>query len=124
MSAFLIYSQALRSSMKSLYPNTKNNDLSTILAAHWRSASPEEKQPYLTKEMEDRERYHTEMSRWKAEHASSSDTDYSQDSIFLEVDPQQDQSRGWDNFWDYLDQSVLMDSSFSSSQSHFSSSAF
>eukprot|EP01035_Chromulina_nebulosa_P022209 gene22209-28758_t len=55
MSAFLSYSQVMRPTIRAQQPNLKNSDISSVLASQWRTASNEEKQPHIEKELKDRE---------------------------------------------------------------------
>ena len=71
MSAFLLYSQALRPQVKLDYPNVTNNELSVILARQWRQSSMETKEPYLKRELEARRQYHLDVARWKASKCST-----------------------------------------------------
>ena len=52
MNAFLLYSQQYRKAFKVLYPGRDNREISTILAKHWRSMKPEQKEPYKEKARE------------------------------------------------------------------------
>lgn len=67
MSSFLSYSQLMRSEIRLQYPNLKNTDVSSVLAQKWHEASDEAKRPHIERELKDREKYHKDMARWKAE---------------------------------------------------------
>lgn len=65
MSAFLSYSNSKRSSVKSEHKNTKNAEISKILAQMWKKADPVEKQVYIDEEFRLRQQYKNAMSEWK-----------------------------------------------------------
>ena len=67
MSSFLSFSQLMRSEIRLQYPNLKNTDVSSVLAQKWHEASDEAKRPHIERELKDREKYHKDMARWKAE---------------------------------------------------------
>ena len=67
MSSFLSFSQLMRSEIRQQYPNLKNTDVSSVLAQKWHEASDEAKRPHIERELKDREKYHKDMARWKAE---------------------------------------------------------
>ena len=64
MSAFLLYSQAMRAQVRADHPNTKNTDISKLLAERWRQASEEEKRPFIELEKEQRTQYKEAMAAW------------------------------------------------------------
>lgn len=64
--AFLYYSQVMRPRMKMAHPELKNTEISKRLGESWRTAAPEEREPYEEKERVDRARYKTEMEEWNA----------------------------------------------------------
>ena len=64
MSAFLLYSQAMRAQARADHPNTKNTDISKLLAERWRQASEEEKRPFIELEKEQRTQYKEAMAAW------------------------------------------------------------
>ena len=57
MSAFLMYAQNKRRQLQSENPDIPNADISRLLGEHWRSASPEEKAPFLQREEIERKHY-------------------------------------------------------------------
>ena len=67
MSAFLSYSKLMRPTIRVLYPDLKNTDISGVLAQHWKSASEEDKKPHVDREIMEREKYHEDMAKWKKE---------------------------------------------------------
>ena len=67
MSSFLSFSQLMRPEIRAQYPNLKNTDVSSVLAQKWHEATDEAKRPHIERELKDREKYHEEMARWKAE---------------------------------------------------------
>ena len=46
MNAFLLFSKQYRKNFKEMYPGRDNREISTILAKHWRTMRPEQKEPY------------------------------------------------------------------------------
>jgi len=56
MSAFLKFSQKRRKDVKAENPNMANTDISRLLGAMWRNATPEEKEPYVSIVSEHRNR--------------------------------------------------------------------
>jgi high mobility group protein B2 len=63
-SAFLFYSQVMRSRIKSENPDMKNTDISKQLGEAWSKATESQKAPFVEKEREDRARYKREMEEW------------------------------------------------------------
>lgn len=70
MSAFLSFSQMMRPTIRTQQPHLKNTEISSVLAERWKNASEEEKRPHLEKEIQEREKYHNEMLRWKEEESA------------------------------------------------------
>lgn len=68
MSAFLIFSQSKRREIKEEFPNITNMEVSKKLGELWRNASQEERAPHVAKEKVEREKYRTNMDKWKGEH--------------------------------------------------------
>lgn len=67
MSAFLLYSQKMRSHFKAQHPEMTNNDVSRLLGEKWRSMSEEEQTPYREWELKSRAKYKIEMEAWREE---------------------------------------------------------
>lgn len=65
MSAFLFFSQTQRQSIKAARPGIKNTEVSKILGEMWRALTPEEKEPHVTKEKEERAKYMVKMKAWR-----------------------------------------------------------
>ena len=64
MSAFLLYSQVMRAQVRSENPDTRNTEISKLLADRWKAASFQEKQPYIELEKEKRMQYKEAMAEW------------------------------------------------------------
>lgn len=58
MSAFLRFSKSCRKQVRAENPHVDNTDISRLLGHMWRSASKEEKEPYVTQEFRERESKH------------------------------------------------------------------
>ena len=56
MNAFLWFSKQYRGEFKTQYPGRDNREISTILAKHWRSMIPEQKEPFKERAREDMRR--------------------------------------------------------------------
>ena len=56
MNAFLWFSKQYRGEFKTQYPGRDNREISTILAKHWRSMTPEQKEPFKERAREDMRR--------------------------------------------------------------------
>ncbi len=67
MSAFLMYAQNKRRQLQVENPDIPNSDISRLLGEHWRSASPDEKAPFLEREEIERSAYKAKMERWKCD---------------------------------------------------------
>jgi HMG (high mobility group) box len=65
MSAFLFFSQGRRQAIKDHYPDIMNTEVSRILGEQWRSATDEEKAPFVQKEREEREGYKVAIAAWR-----------------------------------------------------------
>ena len=65
MSAFLLYSQLLRTTVRAEHPDLKNTDISRLLGERWKSASEEERRPFLEKEKQAREQYSKDIAEWR-----------------------------------------------------------
>ena len=63
----------MRPTIRAMYPNLKNTDISGVLAQHWKTASEESKRPHLDRELQEREKYHEDMAKWKEEVLNTSD---------------------------------------------------
>ena len=72
-SAFLLFSQDKRSSLKVKHPEMKNTDISRILGIAWRDASEEERLPFILREEKEREDYKYKMDLWKKSQAEKAD---------------------------------------------------
>jgi len=68
MSAFLYYSQGRRRVIKDANPTLKNTEVSRLLGEMWRNAPPEEKQPFVEKEKEEREKYKVRIADWRKDY--------------------------------------------------------
>lgn len=53
MSAFLRYSKCNRKKVKMANPDVDNTDISRLLGHMWNSASEKEKEPFVTKELQE-----------------------------------------------------------------------
>jgi hypothetical protein len=67
MSAFLMYAQNKRRQLQRENPDIPNADISRLLGEAWRSASLEEKAPFLHREEIERNVYKAKMERWKCD---------------------------------------------------------
>eukprot|EP00538_Stauroneis_constricta_P002448 CAMPEP_0119550732 /NCGR_PEP_ID=MMETSP1352-20130426/4194_1 /TAXON_ID=265584 /ORGANISM="Stauroneis constricta, Strain CCMP1120" /LENGTH=494 /DNA_ID=CAMNT_0007596679 /DNA_START=86 /DNA_END=1570 /DNA_ORIENTATION=- len=67
MSAFLYFSQGRRQAVKDKNPDIKNTEVSRILGEMWRSASIEERKPYVDREKADRGKYKIAIAKWRKE---------------------------------------------------------
>lgn len=67
MSAFLSFSQQMRPKIRTMFPDLKNTDISSVLAQKWHSANEDEKRPHIERELRDREKYHDDMAKWRQE---------------------------------------------------------
>jgi hypothetical protein len=70
MSAFLYFSQGKRGKLKQENPALKNTEISRLLGELWRSATDEEKDPFIQQERAQREIYKVNMAEWKTEDAA------------------------------------------------------
>ena len=68
MSAFLYFSQGRRTKLKTENPNMKNTEVSRLLGEMWRNAADEERNPYIEKEKEEREKYKVAVAEWRKEY--------------------------------------------------------
>jgi high mobility group protein B2 len=64
MSAFLLFSQAMRPRLKAMFPTAKNADLSKLLGEDWGKMTAEEKEPFRQRATEDAGRYKEAMDEW------------------------------------------------------------
>lgn len=65
MSAFLFYSLKKRHQIKKENPDMKNTDVSRVLGEMWRSLNDEERQPFVDKEKEERDKYKVAIAEWR-----------------------------------------------------------
>lgn len=68
-SAFLKFSQKQRPIVKRDNPDMRNTDVSRLLGEMWRSASTEEKEPYVTQEQQERAVYKEEIKKFNDKQA-------------------------------------------------------
>ena len=71
MSPFLFFSNEKRSQIQSDYPSLKITEVSEKLGQIWRDMSDKEKEPYVQKSKEDRDRYKSQQSEFKGKLPSS-----------------------------------------------------
>ena len=121
MSAFLLYSQAMRSQAKLDFPHLTNNQLSVILAQQWHQASETIKEPYVKRELEARQKYHHDVAQWRASKRSvlvrdklepnstpNISTNQTTESINVHGSlPHNHISDMPSNFWDLLDSEIF-----------------
>ncbi len=62
-----MYAQNKRRQLQSENPDIPNSDISRLLGEHWRRASPEEKAPFLERELIERKHYKAKMERYKCD---------------------------------------------------------
>jgi hypothetical protein len=67
MSAFLYYAMGKRTELKKKHPTMINTNVSRLLGEMWRTASAEERKPFVEKEKMEREKYKVAMEKWKKE---------------------------------------------------------
>jgi len=67
MSAFLMYAQTKRRQLQTENPDIPNSDISRLLGEHWRSASKDEKAPFIEREEIERSTYKAKIERWKCD---------------------------------------------------------
>jgi len=65
MSAFLFFSNSKRAYVKSKHKDSKNAEVSRILAKMWKDADTEEKKPFVDEEFALRQQYKIAMAEWK-----------------------------------------------------------
>lgn len=65
MSAFLSYSNAKRPEAKEAHPEMNNAEMSRFLAQMWRNAPQEEKQEFIDREYELRQKYLSDIAIWR-----------------------------------------------------------
>lgn len=94
MSSFLSFSQLMRSEIRLQYPNLKNTDVSSVLAQKWHEASEEAKRPHIERELRDREKYHKDMARWRAEESERATANKAQ--LAAELSAMEDASLKYD----------------------------
>jgi hypothetical protein len=66
--AYLIFSNDNRDSIKEKNPNMKVTDIAKVLGGMWREMGDDEKQPYVDRAEQEKERYHRELKEWEHEH--------------------------------------------------------
>jgi hypothetical protein len=67
MSAFLYFALGKRTALKRKHTGIPNKDISRLLGQLWRTASEEERKPYVEKEQQERILYKEKMKVWKQE---------------------------------------------------------
>lgn len=67
MSAFLMWAQIKRRQLQSENPDIPNADISRMLGEKWRSASVDEKAPFLEREQNERRLYKAKMERFRCD---------------------------------------------------------
>mmetsp|Transcript_2858 Transcript_2858/g.4383 ORF Transcript_2858/g.4383 Transcript_2858/m.4383 type:complete len:392 (+) Transcript_2858:263-1438(+) len=67
MSAFLMFAQTKRRQLQAENPDIPNADISRMLGEKWRSASPEDKAPFLEREQNERRLYKAKMEKFKCD---------------------------------------------------------
>ena len=71
MSAYLMFSNARRGTVKKEHPELSNGDLSRALSKQWREASPSRKAEYVQREQELRQQYKVDMTEWRKQKAEN-----------------------------------------------------
>jgi len=66
-SAFLFYSQTMRSKLKQQHPDLKNTEISKLLGQAWKTAPPEVQRPHIEREHREREVYKLKIAKWRKE---------------------------------------------------------
>lgn len=74
MSAFLAYSQKMRSVVKQDNQHLSNTEISKLLAEMWRGANEEIRSEYIEREAEQRSRYKVEMDEWRTKQENELNT--------------------------------------------------
>jgi len=69
MSSFLYYAQKMRPLVKEQNPDKRNTDISKVLGEMWKNCSEEERNVYIQREAEERERYKLAISAWDEKQA-------------------------------------------------------
>lgn len=65
MSAFLFYSQGKRKELKGVNPGLKNTEISRLLGELWKSATDEERLPFVERERKERDVYNKDIAEWR-----------------------------------------------------------
>jgi high mobility group protein B2 len=65
MSAFLFYSQGKRKELKDVNPGLKNTEISRLLSERWKSASDDERLPFIEREKMERDVYIQDIAEWR-----------------------------------------------------------
>ncbi|CAM5999343.1 unnamed protein product [Sphagnum balticum] len=105
----------MRQAVRLQYPTLKNTDISSVLAQMWRDAPDVVKRPHLERELQERQKYHEDMGRWKEAEfersalqdlgsAHSSNSQLYQDNEEDEADELDDYEAGGDDDHNYFDQ--------------------
>ena len=66
LSAFLMFSQAVRADIKASMPHLTFSELATEIGSQWRSLCAEDKQPYLAAAEKNKALYTEEMKAYEA----------------------------------------------------------
>lgn len=79
MSAFLMYSQEQRPSLRKRMPTVCAADLSRILASEWHGLSDEAKHPYVERERQERQQYNESVREYRQQQASQAENSKDQE---------------------------------------------
>lgn len=66
LSAYMMYTQSVRQSLKEEYPEMKMTEMAKEMGARWKVMAPEDKEQYEEMASLDKERYDREMAEYKA----------------------------------------------------------
>lgn len=69
MSPFLFFSNEKRGQIQTENPSMKITEVSVKLGEIWRDMTEEEKEPYMQKSREDRDRYHAQQDEFKGKNS-------------------------------------------------------
>lgn len=69
MSPFLFFSNEKRGQIQTENPSLKITEVSVKLGEIWRDMTEEEKEPYMQKSREDRDRYHAQQDEFKGKNS-------------------------------------------------------
>ncbi|CBK23957.2 uncharacterized protein [Blastocystis hominis] len=74
MSPFLFFSNEKRGQIQTENPSMKITEVSVKLGEIWRDMTEEEKEPYMQKSREDRDRYHAQQDEFKGKNSQQATT--------------------------------------------------